>query len=134
MIDESILVTYKIIRLLTFVLDLWHMKFGTNDRIWVVNIDLFFLIGYGTDLLNVTSIKSGVCVKFSGLHGSLKGIVVIDYLDFSYLINGYYVAADFYYKLYCKSMLYRIRQFVAIKIWRKNHALFGVHFFHKKLL
>ena len=50
------------------------------------------------------------------LHESLKGMVVIDYLDFLHLLNGYYVAAVFYYKLYCKSILYRVRQLVAIEI------------------
>ena len=44
----------------------------------------------------------------------MSGMVVIDYLDFSYLINGYYVAAVFYYKLYCKSILYRHKCF---KCW-----------------
>ena len=51
-----------------------------------------------------------------GVHSGSPKIVLI---KISYYINDYYVAAFFYFKLYCKSILYRICQFVAIKIWTK---------------
>ena len=34
----------KSFRLLTFVLDLWHMKLGTNDMVIVVNIDFILVL------------------------------------------------------------------------------------------
>ena len=55
-------------------------------------------------------------------------ILVIDYLDFSYLIDGYYIAAVLYYKLYCKS-IYTTSIYRDLNL-DNNHAVFGVNFVH----